>query len=122
MILADTSVWIDHLKAGDTELVDALRAGSIATHPFVIGEIALGTLRQRSKVLSDLENLPHVTVATNEEARALIEDRKLSGRGIGFVDVHLIASVLLSPGTSLWTRDRRLKAVAADLGTADRRR
>ena len=81
MILADTSVWIDHLKAGDTELVDALRAGSIATHPFVIGEIALGTLRQRSKVLSDLENLPHVTVATNEEARALIGPGSSLGAG-----------------------------------------
>ncbi len=114
MILADTSVWIQHFRAGDKRLTEALDAGSVCVHPFVIGEIACGNLRNRAEVLDLLGRLPMVAVATDEEALAFLERRRLMGRGIGFIDVHLLASVVLD-GSTVWTNDRRLAVVAAEL-------
>lgn len=121
MILADTSVWVDHLRANDEGLSALLETGGVVCHPFVVAEIALGSLRDRATVLGLLDGLPAPPVATPGEVRALIEARRLHGRGIGFVDASLLASCLLVPGTGLWTRDRRLGAAAASLGlgTAD---
>ena len=116
MILADTSVWIDHLREGDTELRERLSAGGIVCHPFVVAEIALGSLKDRDGVLGLLDRLPSLLVADAQEVRTLIEARQLFSRGIGFVDAALIAGCLLEPGTTLWTRDRRLAVVADDIG------
>lgn len=112
MILVDTSVWIDHLRQGEAGLAEALNAGRVRVHPFVIGELALGSLRQREVVLGSLMDLPRVEVATDEEVFAFIEDERLFSLGIGFVDAHLLAALRLTPGAFLWTRDRRLSAVA----------
>ena len=116
MILADTSVWIDHFRSGHQQLRQNLEHGRIVTHPFVVGELALGLLKDRSKTLALLDLLPHVPVARPEEVRAMIEARRLYGRGIGLTDAHLIASVFLSPSTLLWTRDKQLRSVAQNLG------
>ena len=112
MILADTSVWVDHLRRSDTALRAALEANEICIHPMVIGELACGNLRNRT-ILAHLQLLPQATVATHDEALAMIEQRKLMGRGVGFVDVHLLASAKLSNAT-LWTRDKRLATIAAE--------
>ncbi len=118
MIVVDTSVRIDHLRQGDQALIEALEAGQVLVHPFVIGELACGNLVNRVEVLSRLRALPQAPVASDEEALEFIERRKLMGRGIGYLDVHLLASVALD-GAELWTRDRRLATVAADLAQAD---
>ena len=118
MILADTSIWVDHLRANDCGLAGLLSAEQVVMHPFVIGEIALGHLPQRQAILSDLQSLPELMLATDEEALLLIDSHRLFGRGIGYVDAHLLASVRLTPETRLWTRDGRLHAVAAELGLA----
>lgn len=118
MILADTSVWVDHLRARDARLAELLRAGRIAGHPLVVAEIALGRLRERGRILDHLDALPHLPLAEPEEVRALVERRALFGRGIGYVDVSLLASCLLAPGTRLWSRDRKLHAVATETGIA----
>lgn len=120
MILVDTSVWIDHLRAGDEMLKMLLQRNRVRTHPFVIGEVALGSLRQRAAVLGALRGLPTATVAADSEVSQLIEDETLHGLGIGYVDAHLLAAVRLTPGTALWTRDRRLHSVAERLGLAAR--
>jgi len=116
MILVDTSVWIDHLRHGDVELTRLLNIGQVQTHRFVIGELALGGLQNRNIVLSTLQNLPQVTVASDEEVLHFIETQALFGTGIGYVDAHLLAAVRLTPGTLLWTRDKRLLAESALLG------
>jgi predicted nucleic acid-binding protein len=116
VILADTSVWVDHLRTGDHRLADLLEAGQIACHPWVVGEIALGSLRARDRVLGLLDGLPALPLASTDEIRRLIDVRSLHGLGIGFVDASLLASCVLRPGTLLWTRDRRLDAVARDMG------
>ena len=92
MILVDTSVWIDHFRSNDPALVSALTAGFVSTHPFVIGELACGSLKNRGELIALLQQLPSAPVATNAEALAFIEGRSLMGRGIGYVDVHLLAS------------------------------
>lgn len=117
MIVVDTSVWVEHLKAGDPELARLLNDGQVLGHPFVLGELALGGLRNRKGVLEAMAGLPQAVVATHEEVVALIDGRALWGRGVGFVDAHLLASTTLS-GARLWTRDRGLAAVAADLDLA----
>lgn len=118
MILVDTSVWIDHLRQGEPVLVENLNAGTVLVHPFVIGEVGLGSLRQRELVLGALRDLPQAEVATDEEVSAFVEREQLFGHGIGWVDAHLLAAVRLMPGVRLWSRDKRLAAVAARLGVA----
>ncbi|MFI4935019.1 MAG: type II toxin-antitoxin system VapC family toxin [Caulobacterales bacterium] len=121
MILADTSVWIDHLRQGDAAMAVALEAGEVLIHPFVIGEISLGTLGQRAVTLELLNDLPSAIVASAEEVAALIERERLFGSGVGYVDVHLLASVRLTTDATFWTRDLRLRAVAERLGLPARR-
>jgi predicted nucleic acid-binding protein len=113
--LVDTSVWVRHLREGDARLAAALERAEVWTHPGVIGELACGRLSDRATVLGLLRALPSAPVASVDEALELIERRALMGRGIGWVDVQLLASALLA-GVSLWTLDRRLAAVAAELG------
>jgi predicted nucleic acid-binding protein len=118
MILVDTSVWVDHLRAGDQALAALLNSEMVLVHPFIIGELALGNLRQRSQILKELANLPQIGIATDAEVVKFIERNALYGRGIGYIDVHLLAAVRLSAGTALWTRDQRLHSVAHQLGLA----
>jgi predicted nucleic acid-binding protein len=118
VILVDTSVWIDHLRVGDEGLAALLNRGEVLGHPFVIGELALGDLRQRSLFLNDLLRLPQAGVASDDEVLRLIDREKLFGRGIGYVDAHLLAAARLTLHTKLWTRDRTLNTVAAQLGVA----
>jgi predicted nucleic acid-binding protein len=118
VILTDTSIWIDHLRHGDATLVGLLETGQVLIHPFVIGELSLGNLRQRSAILSALRDLPRTAVATDDEVSIFIDRHKLFGLGIGYVDAHLLAAVSLTSGSTLWTRDRRLLAVAEKLGLA----
>ena len=118
MILVDTSVWVDHLRDGTPALAAALEQGRVLTHPFVLGELACGNLKNRGEVLQLLGELPAAPMATDPEALDFIERRALMGRGIGYVDVHLLASVALAGTSQLWTRDKRLAAVAADLELA----
>ena len=115
MILADTSVWVDHLRSVNRELQELLEQGKIVIHPFVIAELALGSLRERAKTLALLDLLPQITVAQMNEVRLTIEARRLYGLGIGLIDAHLVASALINPFTLLWTRDRRLRRVAESL-------
>jgi len=118
MILVDTSIWVDHLRKGDARLKTFLGAGQVVIHPFVLGELALGNLRQRNAVLSSLRGLPHAVLARNEEVMDFIERHALAGLGIGFVDAHLLASARLT-SAFLWTRDKRLLAAAVKLRQAD---
>ncbi len=118
MILADTSVWVDHLRASNTTLATLLNAGMVLAHPFVIGELALGNLRQRAAILQALSDLPQAMVATDSEALHFIDRHVLAGRGVGYVDVHLLAAIRLTPGATLWTNDKRLHGVAMQLGLA----
>ncbi len=118
MILVDTSVWIDHLRTGDKMLSSLLESGQVLSHPFVIGELALGNLRQRNAVLKLIKELPPATVAFDHEALELIERHQLAGLGIGYIDVHLIAATRLTAGATLWTRDKRLAQVAGRAGVA----
>jgi predicted nucleic acid-binding protein len=116
MFLVDTSVWVDHLRTGDDALVSALEHDAVVMHPHVIGELDLGNLNDRFAVLALLRNLPQAVVATDDEVQTMIEELSLHGRGIGYTDVHLLAAARLTAETQLWTRDKRLKAVAGDLG------
>lgn len=116
MILVDTSVWVDHLRRGDPGLVDLLERSAVVMHPFVVGEIACGSLRDRKSLLELLQDLPAAVVATDGEVMQFIEGHALHGKGIGYVDVHLLASVALTGGARLWTRDQKLRQAAAALG------
>ena len=115
MILANTSVWIDHFRSGNKDLQKALNSGQIVIHPWIITELALGSLRDRGKTLAMLDLLPQVRVARMSELRLMIEARHLYNLGIGLTDAHLIACVFLNPPTLLWTRDKRLRKVAETL-------
>lgn len=115
MILADTSVWIDHLNQGDETMSELLRARQVLAHPFVLGEVTLGSVRNRKAALAILHDLPRATYAEDRGVLQLIEDRALTGTGIGYMDAHLLASVLLTSGSRLWTRDRALRRVARQL-------
>lgn len=116
MILADTSVWIEHFRSGNQELQKRLSQGQIVIHPFIIAELALGSLKERSRTLALLDLLPQVRVAQLHEIRTLIEARHLYGLGIGLTDAHLIASALINPPTLLWTKDKPLRKAAEALG------
>lgn len=118
MILVDTSVWIDHLRAGDAELAALLNGSQVLMHPFVLGELACGNLRNRTEVLALLKGLPRAALATDEEVLFFIERHALMGRGIGYVDAHLLAAVTLGGVTRLWTGDKRLRTVADALALA----
>ena len=118
MILVDTSVWVDHLRKGDQVLGRLLFAGRVLAHPFIVGELSLGVLRQREAVLGALLDLPQATIATEEEVFRFIEANGLPGSAIGYVDAHLLAATRLTPGAALWTRDKRLSEVAERLGLA----
>ena len=115
MILVDTSVWVDHLRRSEPDLIDALDSGLVLMHPFVLGEIACGNLKRRADVLSLMSALPQAAMATDNEALEFIDRRRLMGRGIGYIDVHLLASAVLTGTATLWTRDKRLSVVADDL-------
>jgi predicted nucleic acid-binding protein len=119
VILADTSVWVDHLSRANVRMAALLEEGDIAGHPFVIGELALGHLRQRREILALLASLPQATLADHEEVQRFVERRELAGSGLGWVDVHLLAAAALDR-SGLWTLDRRLAAVASSLGLGDR--
>jgi predicted nucleic acid-binding protein len=119
MVLADTSVWIEHFRRGDPILQDRLSEGLVLVHPFVSGELACGTLKNRAAILSDLHSLPQTQLASNAEVLQLIEDSRLWGKGLGWIDAHLLASALLSH-CSLWTLDRRLAKISAVLGLGTR--
>ncbi|MBL3963025.1 MULTISPECIES: type II toxin-antitoxin system VapC family toxin [Burkholderia] len=115
MILVDTSVWIDHLRAGDATLTALLEAERVLIHPFIVGELALGSMRNRETVLDALRDLPAATLATDDEVQRMIDVVPLHGLGIGYVDAHLLASARLTSDSRLWTRDRRLLAAAERL-------
>ena len=118
MMLVDTSVWVDHFRLSNPAVVAALNADAVLAHPAVIGELALGSLKRRSDVLRFLHHLPSATIATDAETLGLIEQRKLAGSGVGYVDAGLLAAVLLTPGATLWTKDSRLHTVAHTFGIA----
>lgn len=118
MILVDSSVWIAHLRVSDERLAALLQQDEVLSHPFVIGELALGNLRKRGVVLRNLVELPQATMAEDREVLQLINERSLFGHGIGYVDAHLLAAVQLTLDAGLWTYDRRLQEVAAELGLA----
>ena len=118
MILVDTSVWVEHLRVGDRALAELLDSGMVLAHPFVIGELALGDLRQRETVLAAMSDLPRASIATAEETLRFISRHALFGRGIGYIDVHLLAAVRLTAGAALWTHDKRLRGGAVELGLA----
>jgi predicted nucleic acid-binding protein len=117
MVLADTSVWVDHFRRGDKEMVALLNRGEVMVHPFVIGELACGRLNPRGEIIDHLSQLPRTVLASEEEALAFIEAHKLMGSGLGYVDVHLLASARLTD-VRLWTKDSALRRVAQrlDLG------
>jgi predicted nucleic acid-binding protein len=121
VILTDTSVWVDHIRRRNSELTELLESGEILTHPFVIGEFAMGNLPRRETFLDALQKLRRALVATDHEATSLMERERLYGQGIGFVDLHLLASARLTQGATLWTRDRRLRGIARRLGVGEPR-
>lgn len=118
-MLVDTSVWIDHFRRSNRDLEYLLDEGLVLTHPFVIGELACGSLAKRAQVLDLLAALPTALVATSDEAHALVDLHRLFGTGLGWIDIHLLASAKLSQ-QPLWTADRRLRAAARRIGLADR--
>ncbi len=113
MILVDTSVWVDYLRGGDRAMVSLLETDQVCSHEFVIGELACGNLRNRAQILDLLRSLPRLATATEDETSFLIENRRLMGRGIGYVDVHVLAATILG-GARLWTRDKALKVIAEE--------
>ena len=118
MILIDTSVWVDHLRRGDARVAELLERGAVLMHPFVIGEIACGSLRDRATILELMQDLPMAVVAESDEVLGFVERHGLHGKGIGYVDAHLLASVALTAASTLWTRDKRLRAAADALACA----
>ena len=117
MVLVDTAIWVSHLKEGNADLKALLEDGEVLCHPYIMGELACGNLKNRHKILSLLKALPQAKVAGHEEVMNFIELHDLAGAGLGYVDMHLLASALLS-GSPLWTADRSLGAAAKKLGVA----
>lgn len=118
MILVDTSVWIEHLRRGHSVLAELLNTGRVLGHSCVIGELALGQLKQRDVILNALQNLPRANVASHDEVLSYIDRHRLFGLGIGFVDAHLLAAVKLTQNALLWTLDKRLHNASEQLGLA----
>ena len=118
MILADTSVWIDHLRSEDSALASLLAQNEILIHPMVIGELACGNLRDREEYLRFLADLPEIPPASNQEVLSFIERNHLMGQGIGYIDAHLLTATSLAKPALLWTKDRRLMRLAARMGLA----
>lgn len=118
IVLADTSIWVDHFRRVESQLASLLEHGDIVIHPFVIGELLLGGVPKASDILDDLNTIPKATIASNDEVVEFIVKRKLSGLGIGYVDAHLLASAMLTVEASIWTRDKRLLAAARSLKLA----
>ncbi len=116
MILVDSSVWVDHLRQGDRRLITLLETSQVLTHPFVVGELALGSLKNRESILTSLKGLPQAASATDEEVMQFIELNALWGVGIGYIDAHLLAAVRLNAGSQLWTRHKRLGTIADRMG------
>lgn len=115
LLLVDTGIWIDHLRGGDAALSHALLQGRVLGHSMVTGEIAMGSLADRSGVLGLMQRLPQAVRASDSEVLALIARRTLFSHGLGFIDAHLLAAALLTPDARLWSRDKRLHAAAATL-------
>ena len=120
MILVDSSIWIDHLRKADTALAELLETTQVLTHPFVIGELALGNLARRETILRSLGKLPKSIVARDDEVVGVIDRHKFIGTGIGYVDAHLLSSVILTPGAKIWTRDKPCLRAAIKLGLSYR--
>jgi predicted nucleic acid-binding protein len=120
VILADTSIWVDHLRHGNAAFAQLLEAGQVLGHPFVVGELALGHLEPRALLLGDLHDLPMSIVASHQEVLHFINEYRLFGRGIGYVDAHLLAATRLTDGAALWTQDQRLRRIADRLKLAAR--
>jgi predicted nucleic acid-binding protein len=118
VILVDTSVWVNHLRRGDPALVAALDVNAVAVHAFVVGELACGQLKSRHEVLSLLNSLTRLAAVTDDEALYFLERNRLFGRGLGYIDVHLLAAAALNDDTRLWTRDKQLNRVAVELDLA----
>jgi len=116
LILIETSIWIDHFRASDRQVVSILDDGRLLVHPFVIGEIMLGNMRGREHIADMLGRMPQAIVANADEMLAFISLNRLGGRGIGYVDAHLLASARLTADARLWSRDKRLAAIAGELG------
>ena len=116
MILADTSVWVDNIRRHGSPLTQLLASDRVLMHPFVVGEIAMGNLARREAFLRELERLPEAVVASHAEVLQLVGNHRLFGRGIGYIDAHLLASVRLTPDARLWSLDRRLADMAGALG------
>ena len=114
MVLVDTSVWISHFRKGNSQLQDLLTEGKVACHPFIIGELACGTIKNRKEILTLLEALPKTTLAEHEEVLYFIEQHQLMGKGLGYIDIHLLASAQLSE-VLMWTLDKNLKDAADEL-------
>jgi len=117
MVLVDTSVWVAHLRHGQIGLEALLNEGHVVCHPFIIGELACGNLKNRSEILSLIQALPLATPAEHEEVMQFIENYSLMGKGLGYIDMHLLASAILSR-VPLWTLDKKLKRVSLKLGLA----
>jgi predicted nucleic acid-binding protein len=118
MILVDTSIWIDHLHRSEAALSALLSEAQVSTHPMIIGELALGSLRDRTTILGLLSDLPNTPTATHAEVLAFVELHALHGVGLSLVDAHLLAALRLSSRDRLWTRDRRLRGAADKLGVS----
>jgi predicted nucleic acid-binding protein len=116
VILADTSIWIDHFRAGNSELQTQLANRNILIHSFIVAELALGSLRNRVQTLTYLDRLPQARVAQLGEVRQMIEARSLWSQGLGLIDAHLLASTFLNPPTLLWTKDKHLQSIAKSFG------
>ncbi len=118
MVLVDTSVWIDHLRAGEPDLEALLGSSQVLMHPFVLGELACGNLHNRTEIIELMKDLPQAATASNEEVLFFIDQHALMGCGLGYVDIHLLAATVLTGTSQLWTRDKRLQAAAVKLGMA----
>ena len=118
MILVDSSVWVDHLRKNERGMHRLLGVGQVLSHPFVIGELAMGSFKRRDLLLNELMDLPQAKVAADDEVLHFVSRYALFGSGIGYIDAHLLAAVRLMPGTLLWTRDKRLLEIASNLRLA----